>query len=85
MRIGAPTEIKSDEFRVSLTPAGVRGWSPRATKSWYLSEGKTLFTYLHLATDAELARLLCESDLTPAVAEAVCAWEAGKADSPAPA
>lgn len=24
MRIGVPTEIKTDEYRVALTPAGVR-------------------------------------------------------------
>jgi alanine dehydrogenase len=110
MRIGAPTEIKSDEYRVSLTPAGVRElvshghevvvqagagagsriedreyeregarilaeaervWAeaelivkvkePQREELVYLSEGKTLFTYLHLAADAELALLLCES------------------------
>ncbi|HEY2436012.1 MAG TPA: alanine dehydrogenase, partial [Solirubrobacteraceae bacterium] len=24
MRVGAPTEVKADEYRVALTPAGVR-------------------------------------------------------------
>ena len=24
MRVGVPTEVKSDEYRVALTPAGVR-------------------------------------------------------------
>ena len=29
MRIGVPTEIKDDEYRVALTPAGVRELTDR--------------------------------------------------------
>jgi alanine dehydrogenase len=29
MRIGVPTEIKTDEYRVAITPAGVRELSAR--------------------------------------------------------
>src|SRR3954463_658085 len=103
MRVGVPTEIKSDEYRVALTPAGVRGLVAHGhsvvvqsgagdgsgiTDADYVSQGaeilpdadavfaaadmgvkvkepqpgevamlraeQTLFTYLHLAPDAEL-------------------------------
>ncbi len=29
MRVGIPTEIKPDEYRVAITPAGVRELTPR--------------------------------------------------------
>ena len=29
MKVGVPTEIKTDEYRVSLTPAGVRELTQR--------------------------------------------------------
>ena len=29
MRIGVPTEVKADEYRVAITPAGVRELSAR--------------------------------------------------------
>ena len=32
MRVGVPTEIKTDEFRVAITPAGVRELTTRATR-----------------------------------------------------
>ena len=105
MRIGVPSEIKSDEYRVAITPAGVRELSARghevlvqagagegsamadaqfqaqgaaivarcearvragraraegegaaAVEVGMLHEGQTLFTYLHLAAEPELAR-----------------------------
>jgi alanine dehydrogenase len=108
-----PSEVKSDEYRVSLTPAGVRElvvrghevivqsgagagsriddrdyerqgarivsdaetvWDgaemivkvkePQRSELPYLRAEQTLFTYLHLAADSELARLLCESGAT---------------------
>jgi alanine dehydrogenase len=108
--IGVPTEIKADEYRVAITPAGVRELSlrghevlvqagagegsamadeqfraqgaqivadaetvfagaelvlkvkePQPAEVRMLREGQTLFTYLHLAAEPELARALQES------------------------
>src|SRR3954451_18786054 len=113
MKVGVPTEIKTDEYRVALTPAGVRelvehghevaiqagaGEGSAIDDSDYTSQGArilpdaaatfawadmvvkvkepqpvevamleprhTLFTYLHLAPDAELTRGLVESGAT---------------------
>jgi alanine dehydrogenase len=113
MRIGVPTEIKTDEYRVAITPAGVRELSvrghdvliqagagegsamgdeqfraqgarivpdadtlfaeaelilkvkePQPEEARRLGEGQTLFTYLHLAAEPELAHLLQESGAT---------------------
>jgi alanine dehydrogenase len=113
MRIGIPTEIKTDEYRVAITPAGVRELSvrghevlvqagagdgsamaneqfraqgarivkdadavfaeaelvlkvkePQPDEVRKLREGQTLFTYLHLAAEPELARALQESGAT---------------------
>ena len=113
MRVGVPSEIKSDEYRVALTPAGVRelaahghsvivqsgaGDGSGITDSDYVSQGAeilpdadavfaaadmivkvkepqpvevarlesrhTLFTYLHLAPDAELTQGLVDSGAT---------------------
>jgi alanine dehydrogenase len=110
MRIGIPTEIKPDEYRIAITPAGVRELSsrghevliqsgggegsamsdeqfraqgarivpdaeavfgeaelvlkvkePQAEEVGLLREGQTLFTYLHLAAEPELARGLMAS------------------------
>ena len=33
MKVGVPTEIKTDEYRVALTPAGVRELAEPATRS----------------------------------------------------
>jgi len=113
MRIGVPTEVKTDEYRVAITPAGVRELSarghevlvqagaglgsafddahfqaqgaeivpdaeavfgqaelvlkvkePQAAEVGLLREGQTLFTYLHLAAEPDLARGLRESGAT---------------------
>ena len=113
MKVGVPTEVKSDEYRVALTPAGVRelvdgghevyvesgaGEGSSFTNEAYAAQGATilpdadavfgeaalivkvkepqpeevarleprhtLFTYLHLAADAELTRGLMESGAT---------------------
>jgi len=113
LRIGVPTEIKPDEYRVAITPAGVRELSahghevllqagagegsafsdadfeqqgarivphahdifeatelvlkvkePQPLEVQMLHEGQTLFTYLHLAAEPELARGLQESGAT---------------------
>jgi alanine dehydrogenase len=110
MRIGVPTEIKPDEYRVAITPAGVRELAahghevlvqagagagsafddgqftaqgativpaasdvfagaelvlkvkePQPPEVELLREGQTLFTYLHLAAEPELARGLMAS------------------------
>jgi alanine dehydrogenase len=108
-----PTEIKPDEYRIAITPAGVRELSvrghevlvqagaglgsamadeqflaqgarivegadavfaeaelvlkvkePQPEEARMLREGQTLFTYLHLAAEPELARALQESGAT---------------------
>ena len=113
MKVGVPTEIKADEYRVALTPIGVRELvehrhevvvqsgagegsaipddafaaqgarivpdeesvfaeaelilkvkEPQPGEVSLLRPRHTIFTYLHLAADAELARLLCESGAT---------------------
>ena len=113
MRVGVPTEIKPDEYRIAITPAGVRELSsrghevlvqagagegsaipdtefqaqgarvvkdvralfseselvlkvkePQAEEVDLLREGQTLFTYLHLAAEPELARRLQRSGAT---------------------
>jgi alanine dehydrogenase len=113
VRIGVPTEIKSDEYRVAITPAGVRELSarghevliqagagdgsamadeqfqaqgakiladaesvfaqaelvlkvkePQAVEVGMLREGQTLFTYLHLAAEPQLAAGLQDSGAT---------------------
>jgi alanine dehydrogenase len=113
MKVGVPAEIKADEYRVALTPIGVRELvehrhevvvqsgagegsaisddalaaqgarivpdeasvfaeaelilkvkEPQPGEVSLLRSRHTLFTYLHLAADPELARLLCESGAT---------------------
>jgi alanine dehydrogenase len=113
MRIGVPSEIKADEYRVAITPAGVRELmvrghevlvqagagegsamsdeqfsaqgarivadadavfaqaelvlkvkEPQRVEVARLREGQTLFTYLHLAAEPELARGLMASGAT---------------------
>jgi alanine dehydrogenase len=113
MRIGVPTEIKADEYRVAITPAGVRELSthghevlvqagagegsamadeqfvaqgarivsdaeavfaeaelvikvkePQAEEVERLRQGQTLFTYLHLAAEPQLAQALQRSGAT---------------------
>jgi alanine dehydrogenase len=113
MRIGVPSEIKSDEYRIAITPAGVRELTsrghevlvqsgagegsamrdeqfaaqaarivpdaqalfaeaelvlkvkePQASEVAMLRPEHTLFTYLHLAAEPDLARGLQESGAT---------------------
>ncbi len=113
MLVGVPSEIKTDEYRVALTPSGVRELvehdhevivqrgagegsaitddeyteqgarivedaqavfaeaemivkvkEPQAVEVAMLREGQTLFTYLHLAPDAELTDGLVNSKAT---------------------
>ena len=113
MRIGVPTEIKADEYRVAITPAGVRELTshghevlvqsgagdgsslsdvqfvaqgarivpdaesvfeqadlvlkvkePQPPEVEMLRPGQTLFTYLHLAAEPELAEGLQRSGAT---------------------
>jgi alanine dehydrogenase len=113
VKVGVPTEIKADEYRVALTPSGVRELTDRGhsvciqagagegsaiNDDDYAAQGATivpdadavfaeaelivkvkepqpdevarlaprhtLFTYLHLAPDAELTRGLVESGAT---------------------
>ena len=120
MKVGVPTEIKADEYRVALTPSGVRELTehghevvvqsgagegsaisdadyeaqgatvlpdaaavfaaadmivkvkePQAPEVAMLEPRHTLFTYLHLAPDAELTRGRCESGATCVAYETV--------------
>src|SRR5689334_24458396 len=120
MKVGVPTEIKTDEYRVALTPSGVRelvehgheivvqagaGEGSAIADDEYAAQGAsilpdaqavfgeadmvvkvkepqpgevamleprhTLFTYLHLAPDAELTRGLVESGATCVAYETV--------------
>ncbi len=120
MRVGVPTEIKADEYRVALTPAGVRELTDRGhdvlvqagagdgsaiSDSDFTAQGAriaadaetvwgeaelvlkvkepqppevemlrpetTLFTYLHLAPDPELARGLAATGATCVAYETV--------------
>ncbi len=120
MKVGVPSEIKTDEYRVALTPAGVRelvdaghqvfvesgaGDGSAIADDAYAAQGATilpdadavfgeatmivkvkepqpaeverlrpehiLFTYLHLAADAELTRGLMESGATCVAYETV--------------
>jgi alanine dehydrogenase len=113
VKVGVPSEIKADEYRVALTPSGVRELTDRGHRVFvqagagtgsqivdeqYAAQGATvvpdadavfaeadlivkvkepqpdevarltprhtLFTYLHLAPDAELTRGLLESGAT---------------------
>jgi alanine dehydrogenase len=113
MRIGVPSEIKTDEYRIAITPAGVRELTtrghdvlvqagagvgsamsdeqfeaqgarivpdaeavfgeaelvlkvkePQPAEVDLLREGQTLFTYLHLAAEPDLARGLMDSGAT---------------------
>ena len=113
MKIGVPTEVKTDEYRVAITPAGVRELAvrghdvlvqtgagegsamsdeqfqaqgaqivadahalfeqaelvlkvkePQPEEVARLREGQTLFTYLHLAAEPQLARGLMDSGAT---------------------
>jgi len=122
MKIGVPKEIKTLEFRVGMTPAGVRelvhdghevvvetnaglgiGMSdadyesagatvlgtaeevfaaaeliikvkePQLNECALLREDQVLFTYLHLAADAEQTRALVESGTTAVAYETVTA------------
>jgi alanine dehydrogenase len=110
MKIGVPTEVKTDEYRVAITPAGVRELTsrghevlvqagaglgsamsdaqfvaqgasivgdadalfaqaelvlkvkePQPEEVGRLRDGQTLFTYLHLAAEPDLARGLMDS------------------------
>jgi len=120
VKVGVPTEIKTDEYRVALTPAGVRelrehghdvvvqagaGDGSAISDDQYRAQGAeilpdaeavfgeaelivkvkepqpgevamleprhTLFTYLHLAPDADLTRGLVESGATCVAYETV--------------
>jgi alanine dehydrogenase len=120
MKVGVPTEIKMDEYRVALTPSGVRELAehghevivqsgagegsaisdadyeeqgarvapdaegvfgeadmivkvkePQPAEVALLEPRHTLFTYLHLAPDAELTRGLVESGATCVAYETV--------------
>src|SRR5919202_578041 len=79
MIVGLPKEIKDNEYRVGLTPAGV--WAegemivkvkePIAPEYTRMREGQLLFTYLHLAPEPELTRQLLEKKVTGVAYETI--------------
>jgi alanine dehydrogenase len=120
MRVAVPSEVKNNEFRVAITPAGVHELvvaghevyvqtgagngssisdkeyqdagakiTPDAKSTWeigemvlkvkepiaseygFLREGLVLFTYLHLAADLELTKVLLEKRVTAIAYETV--------------
>ncbi len=118
MIIGVPREVKADEYRVALVPAGIKAlaaaghqvvveqgagmgagiedarylaagarlasreeaWAsdlvmkvkePIPAEYGFLRPGLMLFTYLHLAAGAELARLLAERQVTAIAYETI--------------
>src|ERR687884_1849407 len=87
MKIGVAREIKADEYRVALTPAGARIGSvdevweaselllkvkePIESEYSRLREGLVLFTYLHIAADEQLTRALIDSGITAVAYETV--------------
>ena len=120
MHVGVPRELKDHEYRVAITPVGVRELTdaghqvlverdagagssipdedyvsagakivPAADELWANSDlvlkvkepipeeyprlrsGQVLFTYLHLAANAELTRALCASGITAIAYETV--------------
>src|ERR1700712_3959439 len=120
MRIGVPAEVKNNEFRVAITPAGVHelvshghevivqtgagegssipdaayeaagaSISAEAPSTWpaaelllkvkepiaseygYFRDDLVLFTYLHLAAEAELTKALLDSGITAIAYETV--------------
>src|SRR3990170_4636180 len=87
MRIGVAKEIKSQEYRVALTPAGavivsvddvwaraellLKVKEPIAREYPRLRDGLTLFTYLHIAADEPLTRALVDSGITAIAYETV--------------
>src|ERR671934_222585 len=77
MKIGVAREIKPDEYRVALTPAGassellLKVKEPVEEEYRRLREGLVLFTYLHIAADERLTRALIESGITAVAYETV--------------
>ena len=120
MKVGVPTEVKADEYRVALTPIGVRELierdhevvvqsgagegsaiddssysaqgariapdaesvfeegelilkvkEPQPSEVGFLRPHHSLFTYLHLAANAELSQGLCDSGATCVAYETV--------------
>ena len=60
MKVGVPTEIKTDEYRVALTPSGVRELSDRGHEVVVQSgagEGSAISDDDYVAQGAEVARL----------------------------
>src|ERR671925_248847 len=76
MKIGVAKEIKSDEYRVALTPAGAseliqKVKEPIGPEYRRLREDLVLFTYLHIAADEPLTRALIESGIAAVAYETV--------------
>ena len=98
MKIGLPKEIKDNEYRVGLTPAGVQAltlaghtvyvqktadeiWrtgdmivkvkEPVAPEYPRMRENQLLFTYLHLAPELELTRVMLERKVTGVAEETI--------------
>jgi alanine dehydrogenase len=70
MIVGLPKEVKDNEYRVGLVPAGVKAL-PIATEYGFLREGLILFTYLHLAPARELTKALLDRGVTGVAYETI--------------
>src|SRR5919109_916244 len=74
MKVGVPTEIKTDEYRVALTPSGVRELVEHGHEVVIQAgagEGSAISDDEHLAPDPELTRGLVESGATCVAYETV--------------
>ena len=71
MKVGVPTEIKADEYRVALTPSGVRELSDRGHEVVVQAgagEGSSISDDDYAAQGA---RVLADADAVFAVAELI--------------
>ncbi len=71
MRIGVPTEIKADEYRVAITPAGVRELSSRGHEVIVQSGAGEGSAMSDEQFQAQGARILPDADAVFAEAELV--------------
>src|SRR5215218_2622988 len=83
MRVGIPTEIKNNEYRVAITPAGgadevwaeadllLKVKEPIEAEYSRLRKDQTLFTYLHLAASKPCTDALLTSGTTSIAYETV--------------
>src|ERR1700761_1317168 len=69
MKVGVPAELKNNEFRVAITPAGGHEAAPEEYQR--MRPGQVLFSYLHLAAARECAEALLSRNVTAIAYETV--------------